>query len=222
MMPFPYAEIERLIGYTFRDKQLLMTAFTHSSHAKAHGGEDNERLEYLGDAVLGLLIAQWQYSGSKQSEGEMTKQRMRLVCEGALYNTVQSLGLAKFLRYQGGQANVGEKTISSLYETLIGAIYLDGGLQQANEFLLKNFPQAEMQSNYKGKLQEYLQTKGYALPVYQTTKTGKDNAPTFFATVTACEKTGKGTGGDKRSAEQTAAKSLLEILQSENIESIKQ
>lgn len=213
MKPFPYAEIESLIGYTFTDKSLLLTAFTHSSHAKLHGEEDNERLEYLGDAVLGLLIAKWQYDGKRKNEGEMTKERMRLVSEGALYQTVQALGLTKYLRYQGGQANVGEKTVSSLYETLIGAIYLDGGLESANAFLMGHFPKADAQLNYKGKLQEYLQTKGYPLPMYATKKTGKDNAPTFFTTATACGEIGEGHGGDKRSAEQNAAKALLEKLQ---------
>ena len=213
MKNFPYEQIERIIGYAFQNKELLLTAFTHSSYAKTYGGEDNERLEYLGDAVLGLLIAKWQYDGKRSSEGEMTKERMRLVSEGALYQTVKALALEQFLRYQGGKANVGEKTISSLYETLIGAIYLDGGLSQAREFLLRHFPKSDAQINYKGKLQEYLQDKGYPLPVYQTNKTGKDNAPTFFTTATAAGKTGEGVGSDKRSSEQAAAKSLMEQLQ---------
>jgi ribonuclease-3 len=78
MKNFPYEQIERLIGYTFQDKALLLTAFTHSSYAKTYGGEDNERLEYLGDAVLSLLIAKWQYDGKRSSEGEMTKERMQV------------------------------------------------------------------------------------------------------------------------------------------------
>ena len=213
MKNFSYEQIETLIGYVFQDKSLLRTAFTHSSYAQQHGGEDNERLEYLGDAVLGFLIAEWQYASSQKSEGDMTKERMRLVSEGALYQTVLGLGLDKYLLYQGGQANVGGKTVSSLYETVIGAIYLDGGLEQANAFLLRHFPKTDVQVNYKGKLQEYLQDKGYPLPTYQTKKTGKDNAPTFFTTVTAAGKTGEGVGSDKRSSEQSAAKSLLQQLQ---------
>ena len=212
-MTFPFTELENKLGYTFQDKTLLKTAFTHVSYAKTHGGADNERLEYLGDAVLGMLIAKWQYDGEKRSEGEMTKERMRLVCESALYQTVQGLDLTKYLRYQGGQACIGEKTVSSLYETLIGAIYLDGGIEQANAFLLKHFPKIDAQINYKGKLQEYLQEKGFPLPVYETNKTGKDNAPTFYTTATANGKSGKGQGSDKRSAEQNAAKALLKILQ---------
>ena len=213
MKNFPYEQIERLAGYTFQDKALLLTAFTHSSYAKAHGGEDNERLEYLGDAILDLLVAEWQYAGNRGNEGEMTKERMRLVNEGALYRTVKGMGLEQFLLYQGGQANVGEKTVSSLYETLIGAIYLDGGLSAAREFLLRHFPKSDTQVNYKGKLQEYLQDKGCPLPTYQTNKTGKDNAPTFFTTAKAAGKIGEGVGSDKRSSQQAAAKSLLEQLQ---------
>ena len=212
MIDFPYQKIEKRIGYQFQNKDLLLTAFTHSTYAQTHGGEDNERLEYLGDAVLGLLIAEWQYATKAQTEGEMTKQRTRLVNETALYRAVQTLGVSKYLRFQGGQANVGEKTVSSLYETLLGAIYLDGGMAKAKQFLFDHFPKADSQINYKGKLQEYLQNKGLPLPVYQTKKTGKDNAPTFFTTVTAVGKTGKGQGSDKRSAEQNAAQSLLKEL----------
>ena len=214
MKAFAYAEIERLIGYTFQDKTLLLTAFTHSSYAQKHGGEDNERLEYLGDAVLGFLIAKWQYDGEKHSEGEMTKQRTKLVCESALQKTVEELGLDKYLLFQGSQANVGEKTVSSLYETLIGAIYLDGGIAAANAFLLAHFPKVSEQVNYKGKLQEYLQERGLPLPVYATNKTGKDNAPTIFTVAKAAGRIGEGQGSDKRTAEQNAAKSLLKNLQS--------
>ncbi len=212
-MRFPFAELEAKLGYTFEDKTLLKTAFTHVSYAKPHGEEDNERLEYLGDAVLGMLIAKWQYANpAKPPEGVMTTERKTLVCEDALLKKVEEMGISKHLRFEGGKANVGGKTFSSLYEAIIGAIYLDGGQSQAEQFLFRHFPKAQLGRNYKGELQEYLQGLGKPIPVYTHEKTGKDNAPTFVCRVTSQGKTGEGAGVSKRSAEQAAAKALLAQL----------
>ena len=214
-MNFPFAEIENKIGYTFRDKALLKEAFTHSTYANAFGCKDNERMEYLGDAVLQLVVTEWQYQhDQKADEGTMTRGRQKLVCEDALLDAVQDLGLEKYLLVSGSRANVGKKTVSSLFETVIAAIYLDGGYASAKKFVFK-FGLDHMQpqgQNAKGALQEYLQDRGKTPPTYTTEKTGKDNAPTFRANVSALGKSATGEGKSKKQAEQAAAAALLRLL----------
>ncbi len=214
MNAFPVQEIEKKIGYAFQNTEFLRTAFTHSTYAHANGGKDNERMEYLGDSVLQLVVTEWQVTTSKKSEGELTKLRQKLVCEDALYDAVQDLKVSKYLLISGGKENIGKKTVSSLYETIVCAIYFDGGYEKAKDFicrtLLQTKPQAE--KNPKGELQEWLQSRGKTLPVYESVKEGKDNAPTFHCTVTADGKRGKGTGNSKRQAEQLAAENLLSKL----------
>ena len=214
-MNFPFTEIENKIGYTFRDKALLEEAFTHSTYAHIHGGKDNERMEYLGDAVLQLVVTEWQYlRDARAEEGRLTFQRQKYVCEDALDEAVRSLGLQKYLRIEGGRANVGKKTVSSIFETVVAAIYLDGGYAPAKAFILQHGrleTQAQTE-NHKGALQEWLQSQGERPPVYQTVKSGKDNAPVFEATVTAMGQHAFGSGGNKKEAEQQAAKTLLDKL----------
>ena len=218
-MDFPIKEIENKIGYTFQDKDLLRVAFTHSTYANAYGGKDNERMEYLGDAVLQLVVTEWQFARYERAEeGEMTRQRQKYVCEEALDEAARGLGLQKYLLVAGGKANVGKKTVSSLFETVVAAIYLDGGYDAAKAFIVK-YGRLETQSvstNYKGALQELLQSKGEQPPVYKTVKSGKDNAPTFVATAIAMGETATGEGGSKKEAEQQAAERLLAVLQGKN------
>ena len=214
-MGFPFSEIEKIIGYVFRDKSLLQEAFTHSTYAHSHGGKDNERMEYLGDAVLQLVVTDWQYRRDERAEeGRLTFERQKFVCEDALDEAVRGLGLQKYLLIEGGRANVGKKTVSSLFETVIAAIYLDGGYEPAKEFIFKygRLGVEEQPKNYKGTLQEWLQSKGEQPPIYQTEKSGKDNAPTFRAIATALGKEAVGEGGSKKEAEQQAAKALLDKL----------
>ena len=214
-MSFPYAEIEKALGYTFRDKALLQEAFTHSTYANIHGGKDNERLEYLGDAVLQLVVTEWQYKDDETAdEGELTRERQKLVCGDALDDAVESLHLQKYLLVEGGRANVGKKTVSSIFEAVAAAIYLDGGYDQAKRFILRYavFKKSRGCQNPKGALQEWLQAQGKALPVYTCQKSGKDNAPVFRCQVTAQNKTAYGEGGSKKQAEQLAAENLLKEL----------
>ena len=217
-MSFPRAEIETKIEYAFQDERLLQTAFTHSTYSNAHGGKDNERLEYLGDAVLQLIVTEWQIQTSKAQEGALTQNRQKLVCEDALYEAVKGMDIAKYLLISGGKANVGKKTISSLFETIIAAIYLDGGYAPAKAFVHRFLltDNRAKESNPKGELQEYLQSIGADLPVYESKKEGKDNAPTFVCQVTAQGKSAQGTGSSKRQAEQAAAAALLAQLRFPN------
>ena len=215
MRDFPYAEIEEKIGYVFKNKSLLKQAFIHSTYANAFGGEDNERMEYLGDAVLQLVVTEWQYLRKKKaSEGVLTRDRQSYVREESLAKAVEALGLEKYLLVSGGSANVGRKTVSSIFETVLAAIYLDDGYQSAKAFVVENAGlDNEFSSvNYKGLAQEYMQKRGEPLPRYETEKTGKDNAPVFTTKVFAMGITANGKGGSKKEAEQSAAKTLMEKL----------
>ena len=145
----------------------------------------------------------------------MTRQRQKFVCEEALDEAVRALGLQNYLLVSGGRANVGKKTVSSLFETVVAAIYLDGGYDKAKDFIVKyvRLEEQAAPANYKGALQEFLQSKGEQPPTYETVKSGKDNAPTFVATAVAMGKTATGEGGSKKEAEQQAAQNLLTTLQ---------
>ncbi len=211
-MDFPVQTIEKKLGYSFKDKALLLEAFTHSSYANAYGDKSNERLEYLGDSVLQLVVTEWQYAVlSTASEGVMTKERQRLVCKNALESAVDALDIERYLRVYGKRQNVGEKTTSSLFESVVGAIYLDGGYESAKKFILKrgNLSIDTRDENHKGALQEYLQGIGEPPPVYKTTKTGPDHAPTFRTEVFALGESAKGEGRTKKEAESVSAERLL-------------
>ena len=211
-MRIPIAEIEEKIGYVFKDKKLLKQAFVHSSYGRTKGLEDNERMEYLGDSVLQLVVTEWQYLRDGSDEGKMTSDRQKLVCEETLLAEVHELGLEKYLLYTGKLSqNVGKKAVSSLFETLVAAIYLDGGYDVVKKFILERMADRDT-TNYKGVLQELLQSRGEPLPVYEPVKYGLDNAPVYEATATALGLVGKGEGRSKKSAEQLSAKDLLEKL----------
>ncbi len=217
---FPVAEIEKKIGYAFTDTRLLEEAFTHSTYANANGGRDNERMEYLGDAVLQLVVTEWQYARHETAEeGALTRERQRLVCEDALYEAVKALGIEQYLRVSGGKANVGKKTVSSLFETVTAAIYLDGGYAPAKKFILAHgrLEEEAYPVNHKGALQEFLQKRGEEPPKYELNKTGKDNAPTFHARASAMGITAEGDGRSKKEAEQEAALLLLEKLENKRV-----
>lgn len=209
-----FNEIEKKIGYRFHNRALLETALTHVSYARVYGGADNERLEYLGDAVLEMLITERQYFESVASEGSMTKSRQGLVSKLPLKEAVERMDVAQYLRFVGGKDNVGDKTVSSLYESLLAAVYLDGGVDEARAFLARHELLATERStgNYKGELQEFLQKQGKPLPVYSFHKEGQDNAPVFYCEAAADGKVGGGSGGTKRAAEQEAARQLLTKL----------
>lgn len=207
-------EIEKKLGYVFRDKALLRLAFTHSTYANTYGGEDNERLEYLGDAVLELIVSERQYSESDKRPGAMTEERQRLVSKNALLAAVENLDIKRYLRFAGRAENVGAKAVSSLFETVTAAIWLDGGYASAGEFVLKHIRDCA-EENYKKILQEL--DRGKWQPVYtETGKTGPDNAPVFTFKVTVKDgRFAEGKGADSVSAQQRAAENLLKILKRE-------
>ncbi|MBQ8685016.1 MAG: ribonuclease III [Clostridia bacterium] len=212
-MELPVAEIEAKIGYTFRNKNLLKEAFTHASYTSRYGGRNNERLEYLGDSVLQLVVTEWQYRKSpKASEGELTAKRQKIVCKNALDSAVDALDIWQYLLKSGRtEYNVKGKAKSSLFEAVTAAIYLDGGYKAAKKFILEhgNISLDIKVDNPKGDLKEFLEKRSVEEPRYEVVKTGKDNSPVFHCTARALGESAAGEGRTKREAEATAAARLL-------------
>ncbi len=208
---FPHDEVEKKLGYVFKNKTLLKQAFTHSSFANIWGDKDNERMEYLGDAVLELIVTEWQYERDKRAEGKLSAARQHFVRKEALDSLVDGLGVYEYLIYSGSKSNLSDKTKSDLFEAIVAAIYLDGGYEPAKKFVLEhgNLSLDEQIHNYKGELQEWLQEKGEEPPKYRSIKTGKDHAPIFKCMATALGETAEGEGRTIKEAEAFAANRLL-------------
>lgn len=198
---------EQAIGYVFRDKNLLRTAFTHNSYTNFRGEESNERLEFLGDAVLQLAVTEALYLHSAADEGELTRIRKNYVARPALERAADRAGLMRFMRYSGGESNIAGKTASNLFEAVTAAIYLDGGMKQAQAFLQHFLTEAKLE-NYKSVLQEYTQEREKKTPKYS----GEDTENGYRCTVTALGKSATAEAASKKLAEQDAAKALYEIL----------
>jgi ribonuclease-3 len=216
------------LGYRFNDCTLLVQALTHSSYAnerKKSGLESNERLEFLGDSLLGMTVALLIYENKPQmSEGEMTKLRAELVCEKYLALIASALDLGSCLLLGRGEESGGGRSRSSLladaFEAIIAAIYLDGGFESARQFVLRFFEDGlnkpiQSNSDYKTKLQEVIQLNPGQTHVYEpVNEEGPDHDKTFTVRVTLNGKAiGTGTGKSKKSAEQEAAKAALEKIQ---------
>ena len=210
-MPDAWAEAERRLGYTFADRRLLATCFTHASYASEHGCASNERLEFLGDAVLDFLVADELYAAGGASEGEMTARRIRYVAAQPLAEAVRRAGLDAFLLHVGAP---GEKAVSSLFEALTAGIYLDGGLDAAPAFVRAKLPvAADSEPNYKGDLQEWLQARGLPTAAYETlSREGATHAPLFTVRAAGGGESAVGRGGSLRAAQKDAAKKLLDRL----------
>ena len=191
---------ERALGYRFRDAALLERCFTHAS---VTGKENNERLEFLGDAVLELYVTEKVLSDASAREGELTRRRQRYVSRAALEDAAHRLGILSFLQYAGGEDVLRGKTASNLFEAAVGAIYLDGGYAAAAEFLSRTLAEREPE-NYKSLLQEYVQERARPTPVYEP----RAAAGGFVCEVCALGGSAQGSGTTKRAAEQAAAKVL--------------
>lgn len=218
--------LQERIGYRFADLSLLDAAMTHSSYRHEAGlEEDNERLEFIGDAVLQLIVTERLLKRfPKAAEGELTQKRSALVCEETLFEIEEKIGLLEFLRIGKGmekQKNRGNRSIGAdALEALIGAIYADSGLPEARAFFERFFSTAERLAfeskthNPKSALQETLQALGKPLPEYfLLEKTGQDDAPLFLVGVrSGSEILSTGTGHSKKEAEFSAARSALDLL----------
>lgn len=219
--------LEQVLGYGFKDKALLQNALTHSSYAnenRASGAVSNERLEFLGDSVLGMVTAEHLFRiHPDMPEGELTRTRSALVCEGSLYRVAKQWGLGEYLRLGKGEENSGGRERTSILadavEAVLAAMYLDGGIGTARKaihrFVLSGEAQAEAANrDHKTALQEIVQREnGRVLSYRLVGESGPDHAKTFVVEVTLDGAIiGSGQGRSKKEAEQMAAKAAIEQL----------
>lgn len=214
-------ELQKEIGYRFKNTELLRRAVTHSSYANEnHLDGDNERLEFLGDSVLGFITAEYLFSHHRElPEGELTKLRAYAVCEQSLYGYARKIRLGEKLRLGRGEENTGGRerpsVLSNAFEALIAAVYLDGGLEPAKKFVLRFVsPYVETKptfKDYKTLLQEVVQKNQGESPKYVLlSESGPDHDKNFRVAVRLNGSViGIGGGGSKKKAEQEAAKDAL-------------
>lgn len=221
--------IEAKVGYEFKDKGVLRNAFIHRSYFNEHKEEvkeSNERLEFLGDAVLGLIVSKYLFEAKPEcEEGVLSHLRSRLVDAPACAFYSQALGLNEFaLLGKGEKLNDGkgrESILADLFEAMMGALFLDGGFEVAGRFFLeKCLPFVEQflkepLRNYKAELQEFIQKNYKQAPTYRTLKeVGPDHNKQFLVAAYVDEKLlGEGEGSSKKQAEQNAAQVALQNLE---------
>ena len=219
--------IEERIQYGFSNKSLLLNALTHSSYANENRGrscESNERLEFLGDSVLGLVVADALYGRfPDMPEGRMTRLRAQLVCEESLHHVATQLGLGEYIRLGKGEEHTGGRTRTSILadavEALIAAMYLDGGMEVSRAFITRYILTAldgQMPGfgDSKTELQELVQRKSGSVLAYELlSESGPDHDKTFTSQVSLNGKPiGSGSGRTKKEAEQAAARAALREL----------
>jgi ribonuclease-3 len=230
------AELESILGYQFRDPQRLLQALMHSSRiperASGEPSESNEKLEFLGDAVLELVVSEELVREFPDwSEGQLSKSRARLVNATAISLSAQRLGIGKYLRLGRGEEKTGGRTkpalLADAYEALIAAVYLDGGLEVARGFVRRSLVEGAISveaerlghTDHKSALQEYLQSRGMSPGAYQViAETGPDHQKTFRVEVRiAGQVSAIGCGRTKKEAEQAAAiAALIQLGAEEN------
>lgn len=217
--------LQNNIGYHFKNTALLSRALTHSSYANEYNlsAGDNERLEFLGDSVLGFITAEYLFSNHRDfPEGELTKLRAYAVCEKSLFAYAQEIELGRYLKLGKGEERTGGRerpsVLSDAFEAVIAAIYLDGGMDEAKKFVLRFVvPYVEAKptfKDYKTALQEVVQQNhGEALEYVLVSESGPDHNKRFEIEVHLNSNVlGRGVGGSKKKAEQNAAKEALELM----------
>jgi ribonuclease III len=225
-----YEILEKKVGRHFEDPRLLVQAMTHRSHVHVSGMERieaNERLEFLGDSVLGMLVNEYLFDRFvDKEEGDLTKMKSLLVCGTTLAKVGYRLGLGEHLLLSRAEAGTGgrkrESILADVTEAVLGALYLDGGMDAARQFVVRNILvnvngsiDEQTHRNYKSQLQETLQAKYKTPPRYKVTyTTGPDHARRFTVKVTLRGQIlGVGSGSSKKQAEQRAAESALARLE---------
>jgi ribonuclease-3 len=232
---FDIAETENILGYRFKNKDLLLKAFKHRSYLSVTGEaphHSNERLEFLGDAVLDLIVTDFLYQNKPyKSEGDLTKLKSVLVSRKVLAEIILDLKLGQYLLINRGEEKTGGRernsNLSNLYESLVGAIYLDGGLKKAQRFIrnslllqYKKFVHNANYINYKSILLEHIQGQGLGSPVYSLLQEdGPDHDKLFIMNVSVNgSKQAQGQGRSKKIAEQESARNLLKKIAPQLIE----
>ena len=219
--------LEEKLGYTFQNRALLENALTHSSCANESRGklQSNERLEFLGDSILGMVVADHLYRNHPDlPEGVLTRTRAALVCEDSLVVVAEELGLGEYLRLGKGEEVGGGRNRPSIradaVEAVLAAVYLDGGIGSARKIIQKFILSREVAGltkprDYKTALQELVQRESGRVLAYRLTGSeGPDHNKRFFVEVTLDGKgVGQGSGRSKKEAEQMAAKAAIELLE---------
>lgn len=220
------AKFEGIIGYTFKNKQLIQQALSHSSYSnerkKPNGS--NERLEFLGDSVLSIVVSDFLYKNLNVAEGQLTKIRASLVCEKSLHVFAKKISLGDFLLLGKGEENTGGRQRPSIladaFEAVIAAIYLDGGMEAASKHILRFIPEDvhhtghPVFSDFKTILQEVVQKNPEEKVEYVLIgEEGPDHNKRFVVEVCLnSQMIGRGSGRSKKEAEQLAAKEALELM----------
>lgn len=220
-----YSELENLIGYEFKDKAHLDIAFTHKSYTnenlvKKH--QSYERYEYLGDAILEFLVSRYLFDTyPDKPEGELTKLRASIVCEFTLSKLSRQLKLGSYGYFSKGERNTGgynrDSILCDMFESLLGAVYLDGGLDEADAFvkrlLLTDIEHKKLYYDSKSKLQEYSQKKNVILQYNLLSESGPEHNKEYHVNVCLDNKViAEGVGHSKKTAEQNAAFDALNKL----------
>jgi ribonuclease-3 len=219
--------IETILGHEFARPDLLREAMTHRSaihsRGRVRGRGSNERMEFIGDRVLGLLIAEWLAERfPREQEGDLGRRLAVLVSQPVLAEVAEAIGLGETLSVAPGEAKAGVRrratVLADALEAALGALYLDGGLGAAREFVRRAWVAVmerheDPPKDAKTRLQEWVQARGLALPDYAVlSRVGPPHAPEFMVTVAVGAAIGSGTAGSKRAAEQLAARDLLRAL----------
>lgn len=218
-----YTDIEKIIGYSFKDKAVLKEALTHKSYAGEHrSAKHNERLEFLGDSILGAIVADYIYNKCPHvEEGVLSKIKSNLVSRHNLYLWGKELSIGKYMCLGHGELATGgrerDSILSNAVEALIGAVYIDGGYLAAESIILpwvKTQPLTQDKRDFKSVLQEYLQKRGKSTPVYEVIQTvGPEHDKVFTVRVSLDGKElGIGKGRNKKLAEQSAAQNAFERI----------
>lgn len=221
------SKFEEKIKYRFKDKKLLINALSHSSYANENKnpGGSNERLEFLGDSVLSVVVSDYLYKQlDSVAEGDLTKLRASLVCEKSLYVFAQQIDLGRFILLGKGEENTGGRERPSIladaFEAVIAAIYLDGGIEAARKHILRFIPENPVNGtkmafgDFKTVLQEIVQKNPEEKVEYVLIgEEGPDHNKRFVVEVMLNSQViGKGKGRSKKDAEQLAAKEALELM----------
>ncbi len=218
-------EIERKIGYEFSDKQLLKTALSHSSYANENHTRNNERLEFLGDSVLSIVVSDYIFKKMENvNEGDLSKFRATLVCEQSLAEISKKINLSELVFLGRGEEKMGGRRrpsiISDAFEALLGAIYLDSGIESARKWVLSLMEDrildtldGKLYRDYKTTLQEIVQRDGKSSVSYKTiSEAGKEHDKCFEVQVYVNgDPKCKAKGRSKKEAEQQAAKLTIEM-----------
>ena len=214
-------ELEEKLHYHFKNKELLITALTHSSYANESKTPTlyNERLEFLGDSVLSVVVANYLFHHSTRPEGELSRMRASLVSEDALFQFAQEIHLGDYLRLGRGEERCGGRTrpsvVSDAFEAVIAALYLDGGMEVAKGFILPFITEGKhAEADYKTRLQEIVQQNPEEKLSYVVEQeTGPDHDKHFVVAVRFnSDCIARGEGRSKKMAEQHAAREALKLL----------